>query len=196
MQDSTGNQTVTQIRPNFRFETARELFEEIPEAHEDIGMKPDTQDVVTFCHELLRSDTPEEAIAFCAYLLPRRYCVWWGHESLVALGDYLDANDREMMELAATWVGSPKEDERYAALEAAMDSASKTPGVWVALAAGWSGGSMVGPDLPPVPPAPHLTARAVNAGILSVLARGTIDARQETLERFVRMAIRLGEGES
>ena len=63
----------------------------------------------------------------------------------------------------------PDEERRNHALEQGMASPTKTPGVWLALAAGWSGGSMMGPDAPPVPPPPYLTARAVNAGVLSVL---------------------------
>lgn len=195
MQNADGEGIVTTPRPNFRFETARELFEQIPEAEEDLTMAPGDHDVVAYIHLLTQSPTPEEAIACCAYLLPRRYCVWWGHECLGQIDETLDDTDRDMLRLAADWVGSPKEDERYTALDAALEAKSKTPGVWVALGAGWAGGSMVGPDLPPVPPAPYLTARAINAAVLSGLARGDVMQRQEILERFVRMAIRLGEGE-
>ena len=195
MQDAAGEDTVTRSRPNFRFQAARELFEEIPEAAEDVLQAPEGHDSAAFCEMLAASPTPEEALAFCAYLLPRRVAVWWGHECLASMEALLDDTDRRMMELAAAWVGSPREDERYAAMDAALDSRVKTPGVWLALGAGWSGGSMTGPDLPPVPPAPYLTARAVNAAVLSVLARGDFHARRETIGRFVRMAMRLGEGE-
>ena len=75
-------------------------------------------------------------------------------------------------------------------LEQGMASPTKTPGVWIALAAGWSGGSMVGPDAMPVAPPPYLTARAVNAGVLSVLAR--VDRRAgPRRSAFVDMGIRL-----
>ena len=72
-----------------------------------------------------------------------------------------------------------------------MASQTKTPGVWIALAAGWSGGSMIGPDSVPVTPPPYLTAKAVNAGVLSVLARVDRKERASTLGRFVDMGIRL-----
>ena len=72
-----------------------------------------------------------------------------------------------------------------------MGSQTKTPGVWIALAAGWSGGSMIGPDSVPVTPPPYLTAKAVNAGVLGVLARVDRKERAATLGRFVDMGIRL-----
>lgn len=194
MQGAAGDGTSTMTRPNFRFENAKDLFEQIPEAEEDITTPPGEHDAAAFAHMLVESEIPEESLMFCAYLLPRRMAVWWGHECLMNIEPVLDDNDRFMLQLAAAWVANPREDERYAALDAAMDSSAKTAGVWLALGAGWAGGSMSGADLPPVPPPPYLTARAVNGAILSGLARGPLEARKETMDRFVRMAMRLGEG--
>ena len=50
---------------------------------------------------------------------------------------------------------------------------------------------MIGPDSVPVTPPPYLTAKAVNAGVLSVLARVDRKERAATLGRFVDMGIRL-----
>ena len=61
----------------------------------------------------------------------------------------------------------------------------------IALAAGWSGGSMSNPGLPSVPPPPHLTPRAVNAGVLGALARVDNGHRGPTLKTFVDMAVGL-----
>jgi len=180
-------------RKNLRFEVAHELYEAIPEIEEDVTARPGEHSSIEFITQLAKSPTPEEAITYCAYVLPRRFSVWWGHECLKKIDDTLEDIDRKMLELAAAWVGKPEEDSRYRALDAAMLTDSKTPGVWVALGAGWSSGSMVGPDLPPVPPPPFLTARAVNAGILSALARIDYEHRDEHLQRFVRMALMLTE---
>ncbi|MEO0829914.1 MAG: hypothetical protein AAFY03_05585 [Pseudomonadota bacterium] len=182
-------------RSNFRFTHAAELFEEIPEIAEDVTARPEGHTCDEFIRALVGSRTPEEAITFSAFVLPRRFAVWWGHECLKQIESTLDPHDLRMLELAAEWVGDPEEESRYAALDAAMESDAKTPGVWIAFGAGWSGGSMVGPELPPVPPAPHLTARAVNAGVLSVLARVDVSERIEQLDRFARMAIRIGTEE-
>ena len=45
--------------------------------------------------------------------------------------------------------------------------------------------------VPPVPPPPYLTPRAVNAGVLSVLARVDRTLRAKTLASFIDMGIRL-----
>ncbi|SIO01117.1 DUF6931 family protein [Vannielia litorea] len=185
--------TDTAKRKNLRFEVAQELYDAIPEIEEDVTARPNGHTSVDFIGALAEGETPEEALTYCAYVLPRRFAVWWGHECLKKIEDTLDQTDRDMLELAAKWVGDPIEDSRYKALDAAMEAKIKSPGVWVALGAGWSSGSMAGPDVPPVPPPPFLTARAVNAGLLSALARFDIKTRGEHLQRFIRMAVMLTE---
>lgn len=174
---------------------ARELYDAIPEIEEDVTARPAGHSSVDFIAALAAGETPEEAITYCAYVLPRRFAVWWGHECLGKLDAMLDDTDRDMLALAAAWVGDPQEDSRYRALNAAMEARVKSPGVWVALGAGWSSGSMAGADVPPVPPPPYLTARAINAGLLAALARCEQSARAEHLQRFVRMALMLSEAE-
>lgn len=174
-----------------RFGTARELFEAFPAALDDMVARPNDRHALEFIKELAAGPTPEDAITFTAYLLDRREAVWWAHQCLSTLPDRLAPEDVRMLALAEDWVRRPEEFTRVAALNAGMASPTKTPGVWVALAAGWSGGSMLGPDHSPVEPPPHLIAKAVNAGVLSVLARVDRKARAETLKSFVNMGIRL-----
>ena len=42
---------------------------------------------------------PEEAITFCAYLLPGRAAVWWAHECLSQLAELLGDRDLELLAL-------------------------------------------------------------------------------------------------
>lgn len=98
-----------------------------------------------------------------------------------------------MLAHAENWVRETEEETRRAALDAAMGAETKTPGVWVALAAGWSGGSMAPADTASVPPPPFLTARAVNAAILGLLARVDTQHREQVLLVFVDMAVKLTE---
>lgn len=170
------------------FVHARDLFEAYPTAGDDIGARPADETPLEFVEILSRSATPEEAVTFAAYLLPRRKAVWWAHECARSLLHLLTEQDRQMIGLAEAWVREPEEDRRYAALSSGMACKSKTPGVWIALAAGWSGGSMSDPGLPKVPPPPYLTARAVNAGVLGVLARVDNGHRAPTLRTFIDMA--------
>lgn len=174
-----------------RFSTARELFEAFPVALDDIAARPSDRPSLEFVKELAGSATPEDAITFSAYLLGPREAVWWGHQCLSMLTDHLAPLDQQLMTLAEDWVRQPDEERRNRALEQGMQAPTRTPGVWIALAAGWSGGSMAGPDTLPVAPPPYLTAKAVNAGVLSVLARVDRKRRAATLRSFVDMGSRL-----
>jgi hypothetical protein len=174
-----------------RFNTARDLFEAFPAALDDMAARPSGRPSLEFVRELAVSPTPEDAITFTAYLLASREAVWWGHQCLSMLADHLAETDQQLMALAEDWVRQPDEERRNHALEQGMAAPTKTPGVWIALAAGWSGGSMAGPDVPAVAPPPYLTAKAVNAGVLSVLARVDRTRRAKTLGTFVDMGIRL-----
>jgi hypothetical protein len=174
-----------------RFITARDLFDAFPSATEDMAASPSDRPSLDFVNGLVAGPTPEDGITFCAYLLSKREAVWWGRQCLNRIPDMLDADDHEMLALAENWVRYPDEDQRNAALNAGMASRTKTPGVWIALAAGWSGGSMLDPDAASVVPPPYLTAKAVNAGILSALARVDRKARGGTLRAFVGMGVQL-----
>lgn len=173
------------------FVRAQDLFDAFPTAGDDIRARPDGEAPLEFVAVLGRSATPEEAITYAAYLLPRRRAVWWGHECARSLLHLLTEEDRQMLTLAEAWVREPEEEQRVRALMFAMAGKNKTPGVWIALAAGWSGGSMSDPGLPLVPPPVQLTPRAVNAGVLGALARVDNGHRASTLRTFVEAAIAL-----
>lgn len=177
-----------------RFRTAKELFNAFATAADDMKVAPTEESSVVFCRKLLDGSIPEEAVTFCAYLLPRHIAVRWGHQCLVRLVETLDEQDRHMLALAEAWVSEPEEDNRYAALDAAMATQVKTPGVWIALAVGWSGGSLAPRGLSVVTPPPHLTPRAVNTAILAALARVPVDKRQSTMRDFVDMGLGMAEG--
>jgi hypothetical protein len=176
-----------------RFRTARDLFDEFPAVRQDMKAAPTDQDCIGFLNGLASSATPEEAITFTAYLLPPREAVWWAHQCLSYVPEALSETDRQMLAFAEAWVREPEEDPRNTALEAANDAETETPGVWVAFAAGWSGGSMGPRDVSAVPPPPFLTPRAVNAAVLGLLARIDNEHRDEMLRGFVQMAIKLTE---
>jgi len=193
-QDPQGGGMTAERQGTLRFERAAELFEAYPEIAEDMDALPDPDiGTLAFLDSLVASSTPEEAITFAAHALTRRYSVWWGHECLRHLSGQLNEADRTMLAHAARWVGDPAESNRIAAQTAAMSAPAKTPGVWIALGAAWSGGSLGPPDLPAVPPSPVLTGRAVNAGVLSVLARVDQSGRARVLAGFVQMARVLAE---
>lgn len=174
-----------------RFNTAQDLFDAFPTLAKEMSTPPSDQPALDFVRSLERGGTPEEAITFMAFLLSRREAVWWGHQCLSAIGATLDEADWRFLDLAENWVREPEEEQRVAALEAASQEVILTPGGWIALAAAWSGGSMVaGTDLV-VPPPADLTAQGVYTGILAGLAGVERAERAATLATFVDMGVQL-----
>lgn len=172
-----------------RVQPAEDLFKALPALPTLVLARPLAgQHCLDFLRVLRLGDTPEEAVSFMAFALAPRHAVWWGHECLKAAPDLMTDQDREMLDLVAGWVAEPGDDTRYAALDAAMKVDVHGPGVWVALAAGWSGGSMSGRGLPPVAPPASATGQALNAGIHSALARVGVDKRRRMLDHYVSMA--------
>jgi hypothetical protein len=179
---------------NMRFPMAAQLFRDIPEISEDMSRRPADETAPAFLRALLIGDIPEEAITFAAYALKPRHSVWWAHECLTAIAGVLAEADRQMLAVAAAWVAQPDDTTRESALTAGCNATVRSPGVWVAIAAGWSGGSMAPPDQPDVPAPAFLTGRAVNAAVLTALACIPIDQRRQRLGHFVSMAEVLARG--
>lgn len=174
-----------------RFETAEDLFSSIPEVAEDMTAAPTSAATVDYLHGLRKSAIPEEAITFCAYLLPSREAVWWGHECMVYLKDLLTQDDNELLQMVRDWVENPTDENKHKALDAALSREIKTPCVWLACGAGWSGGSMTPPDQPSVPAPAFLAPRAINGAILSLLASADNTKRTRLIDGFVDMALHL-----
>jgi len=189
MSDShTEPQDDTAAAANMRSPYAVKLFEKIPQIAEDMASRPVNETSPAFLKALLRGETPEEAVTFAAYALTPRYAVWWAHECLQAISDHLTDEDRAMLGLCAAWAADPDEPNRYAAMDAGLAAPEPGPGAWVAMAAGWSSGSIAPPDQPEVPVQPFMCARAVNGGVLSGLARVPVDQRRRKLAHFISMA--------
>src|SRR5579864_1223671 len=55
-----------------RFATTRALFEAFPDLFKKVGAEPTDQCPIGFLRSLVSQDKLDAAVAFCAYLLPRR----------------------------------------------------------------------------------------------------------------------------
>jgi hypothetical protein len=175
--------------PGLRMQVAAELFAGFAGLPTLVTARPlPEQHCLDFLRQLRLGDTPEEALTFMAFALHPRPAVWWGHECLKAAPDLLTDQDRHMMELIAAWVAEQDDDTRYAALDAGLRVSEHGPGVWLALGAGWSGGSMSARGLPPVAPPISALGQALNAGVNSALARVPQDKRRRMLDHYVGMA--------
>lgn len=175
--------------PGLRVQVADDLFGTIPELAEDVAnpCRPG-EHCLDYVRRLRLGPTPEEAITTMAHALSPRHAVWWGHECLKVARDLMTPQDHEMLALCAAWVAEPDEAHRYACLNMAATAAPRGPGVWLTMAAGWAAGSMAPEELPKVPPPLFATGRAVNAAVLTALARVPQDKRRRMLDHYVSMA--------
>lgn len=171
-----------------RYTTARLLFETFPELGSKSATAPTDDPPVIFLQRLAGQEKFEDAVAFCAHLLPRREAVWWGCGSVRSfLGDTLQGQFAGLV-AAETWVHEPSDENRLLALRIGTQSDHSDPLAWLARAAGWSGGMLSSVPNPPVPVPPYLTARAVRIAIL-------LSARQiRSPERAERMLACIAEG--
>lgn len=181
------------MQGRIRFETAKALFDAYPTAGNDMSCVPTSEPPLAFLQRLLESNTPEEAVTFCAYLLGRREAVWWGCRCVAPLTDVLPFEDVGMIAKAHDWAQMPSESLRRSALAAGMDAQDKTPGAWLALAAGWSGGDMNPGGVQVVLAPSSLTPKAVNVAILAALARVLRQDRGRTLREFAAQGATVAE---
>ncbi|MBV9566289.1 MAG: hypothetical protein JOY90_38475 [Bradyrhizobium sp.] len=173
-----------------RFATIRALFDSFPEALQNIGAEPTDESPVPFLRKLAAEGKPEDAVAVCAYLLPRREAVWWGCASArTLLGDKLQ-DDAAALAAAEAWVREPTDENRRAALDTGTKAASKEPLTWLALAAGWSSGTFAST---PFPVPAYMTSRAVRISLLISIRRAASDARPKLLQSCLARGIELAE---
>lgn len=179
--------------PGLRFTTARDLFETFPTAEDDINAEPTDEPSLDYAKALVDAGAPNKAVSFCAYLLPRREAVWWAHECVSNAKAERTAPERDALRAAQAWVGEPEEQQRLAALQKGVEGSRKSPCTWVALGAGWAGGSIM-PGVPgsPLNP-PYQTARAVRAAVLVAGAELHPAGRNAQLSIWVEGALRLAE---
>jgi hypothetical protein len=154
---------------SLRFLTVRDLYEAFPIAQGDVGAAPSDEPSLDFLRWLVAKESWGPAVSFCAYLLPRREAVWWGCQSLRQLQPRRAPKDTQALDIAEDWVREPEEDRRIAALTLGQHGDHRAPATWMALAAGWSGGS-VAPGFANAPAPPHQTARAIRAGLMIAMA--------------------------
>jgi hypothetical protein len=170
-----------------RFEGTREVFEAFPTAHKDISAAPTDDPPLVFLRSLAISPKPENALAFCAYLLPRREAVWWASQCVRAIIGTPSQRDEVALRTAEDWAQEPIEEKRHAALEIAMAADRSAASTWVAFAAAWSGGKLVISEHAAALAPPELTPKAVFAALLIALA-GTKD-RAEKIEECIQGAV-------
>lgn len=175
-----------------RFHTDVAVFEMFPDARDHIRTPPVGEPPLAFVDRLAKRSAFEDALAFCAYALPRREAVAWGCRSLGGLG-MPPRGDRPALEAAEAWVAMPAEETRRTAYDRWRDGDREDPVTWLALAAAWSGGSLL-PDVAASPPAArHLTAMAVRTGLRLALHRISKADKPRVARAWIAQAKRFAE---
>ena len=170
-----------------RYQTPFELYKALPELAELTQRRPrEDEDALAYLERLRSSTTPEEAVTYTAFAALPQMAIWWGHECLRAMPDYLEQADRDLMELISNWTAHPSTDTRHRVMKEALWAPVRVPAVYLGLAVGWSGGSVAPND--PTPAPAYKTPRAINTAVLSTLARSDLTNRPIYLARFINMA--------
>ena len=172
-----------------RFVTVRDLYESFPTAVRDVGEDATDDPSVEFVRAMAQQSNYGAALSYCAYLLPRREAVWWSI-ACVRQVDGLGASEKACLDAAEVWVRNPDEAPRRRALELGMAGNTKLPATWVALAAGWSGGSMAPSDAQRLPVAPQLTAQAVRVALMAAAPRLAFKARDAAQQAWIDTGLR------
>ena len=175
-----------------RFATARSVFEAFPDLDYVAARPAGDVDPLDHARALLASSRPRDAVLFLSHLLPRREAVWWALQCVRALiGE--DGAD-EALRAAESWVRTPEDENRRAALSVANASDRRKPTTWLAFAAGWSGGSLLPADQKPVAAPPGACAMAANAAIMMGVAAGDPRAAMRRMVACAEAGVRFASG--
>lgn len=120
--------------------------------------------------------------------------MWWGCQSLRRINAHPTPPEAAALNLAETWVREPEDHHRRTALDFGLNGNSKLPATWMALAAGWSGGSLAPREFGGMPPAPDQAARAIRAGLLIALSRLSSADTPKLMKPCVEDGIKLAGG--
>lgn len=138
-----------------------------------------------------------DAVRFLARALPKREATWWACLcARSALGESPAPEVMKALELAEQWVLKPTEEHRRLTYPAAQAAQFGHPASWAAMAAFWSGGSMAPPDVPVVPPADNLTAKAVAGAVMLAAVQTEPEKAEATYRRFLEQGIDIASGGS
>ncbi|WP_372620168.1 DUF6931 family protein [Falsiroseomonas sp.] len=136
-----------------------------------------------------------EAAKLTAHALPKREAVWW---ACMCARHTVPADAppglAELCAAAETWVRKQTDESRRAAFALAQLQGLDTPEAWAAVGAFWAGDSMAPPDVPKVPPAPHLTGTAISGAVNLAAVRGDPLKRDARLARFLESARDIAAG--
>jgi hypothetical protein len=151
---------------NVRFATAQALFDTFPATITRLAVAPTDDPPHIFLRNLLAKEKLEEAVTFCAHLLPRREAVWWACTCVRTLESNIQQNRAAGILAAEEWVHEPDDVHRETALAIGTEGDSNDAMTWLALGAGWAGGFLLNIPQKQIPIPQYMTPRAARIGIM------------------------------
>jgi len=139
-----------------------------------------------FLELLIGKELFPDATRLLAYCLPKREAVGWGCLCVRHSLGTEDASQISKTQVAAErWVANPEEGSRQAAKAAVDPNGPESPSDMLALAAFYSGGSVVPPDLEAVPPPDHVTPELVAGAVMIAAVRTQPEKAAEKYRVFL-----------
>jgi hypothetical protein len=144
---------------------------------------------------LLIHDEPGDAVRFQTFSLVKREAVWWACLCLRAVCDPMrKPKQAEALKAVVRWVLEPSEANRQAAGQAAKVATFNTPIGAIAMSVFFSGGSILPPGEPVIPPEPLLTANILTGTITGLIAEVPPEKAKKTLLSFIALGIGVATG--
>ena len=145
-----------------------------------------------FLELLVGKELFPDATRLLAFVLPKREAVGWGCLCVRhSLGTEDAAQISKTQVAAERWVSNPDEGNRQAAKAAVAEDGPESPSDLLALAAFYSGGSVVAPNLEPVPPPDHVTAKLVAGAVMIIAVQTQPEKAAEKYRVFLQKGMAL-----
>lgn len=181
--------TAPEVRPVV---TVRNLCEQAKLGDAAKALLKDEHTSRQFLELLVGKELFPDATRFLAFALPKREAVGWGCLCVRhSLGTEDAAQISKAQVAAERWVSNPDEKNRQAAQAAIAEDGPENPSDLLALAAFYSGGSVVAPNLEPVPPPDHVTPQLVAGAVMIVAVQTKPEKAAEKYRVFLQKGMAL-----
>ncbi len=162
-----------------------EVISDVALSEEAVALMADCGNTLSYLHRLCDEELFHDAFLTLARTLPRQYAIIWADKCIEnKSAPALSGADKECVEVVRQWLSNPDDALRRRAMDMADQLDFAGPCAWLAAAVGFSGGSLAPAEQTEVPPAQHLTAVAIAAG-LTELTFGEPDSAAATSRELI-----------
>lgn len=162
-------------------------------------LQPD-QNVRTYFEALVAAKLFPDAMAVLARGLGKQEAVWWcvsvRNPDGTPKKEKARQTDEAAWQAAEAWVLDPSEDARQACGKAAKETGLSTSGGWAAQAAFLNSGSMLPPNLPPLPPPDAATGKAASTSLMLSATAGDGAKLFERYQATIDQGVLIADGQN